>query len=316
MNVMEFEAHLHEMEASIENLRAMSKKDDVDLSRQIADLEKKLKEEKKAVFANLTPWQTVQIARHGKRPVLEDYIKLIFTDFIELHGDRRYSDDRALIGGFATLGDQKVMLIGHNRGNNVTENIERNFGMALPDGYRKALRLMELAERFGLPVVTFIDTPGAYPGVHAEERGQAEAIARNLTEMAKLKVPIVCIVTGEGGSGGALGIGVGNVILMLKHSIYSVISPEGCASILWRDGAYAEQAAEAMKVTAQSLKKLGVVDEIVPEPLGGAHTDPAQTAKAVKSSILKQLKSLQKMDTAALKKQRFEKYAKLGVFTS
>jgi len=316
MNVMEFETRLHEMEETLENLKTMSKKDDVDLSKQIAELEKKLKTEREAVYANLTPWQTVQIARHGQRPVLEDYINLIFTDFVELHGDRRFSDDRALIGGFATLGDQKVMLIGHNRGNNVTENIERNFGMALPDGYRKALRLMELAERFGLPVVTFIDTPGAYPGVHAEERGQAEAIARNLTEMAKLKVPIVCIVTGEGGSGGALGIGVGNVILMLKHSIYSVISPEGCASILWRDGAFAEQAAEAMKITAQSLKKLGVVDEIVSEPLGGAHTDPEKTAKSVKAAILKHVKKLQKMDAETLKAKRFEKYAHLGVFKS
>jgi len=268
------------------------------------------------VSANLTPWQTVQIARHAKRPVLENYLELIFKDFIELHGDRRYSDDRALIGGFATIGKEKIMLIGHNRGNNVTENIERNFGMALPDGYRKALRLMELAERFKLPIVTFIDTPGAYPGIHAEERGQAEAIARNLTEMAKLKVPIISIVTGEGGSGGALGIGVGNKLLMLKNSIYSVISPEGCASILWRDGAFAEQAAEAMKLTAQSLKKLGVVDEIVNEPAGGAHTDPKKTGQYVKAALIKNLKKLNAMKAQALIDQRFEKYAKLGVFTS
>jgi acetyl-CoA carboxylase carboxyl transferase subunit alpha len=315
MNVQEFESHLHEMEASIEKLRTMAQNDGVDLSKQIKELEEKLEAERKAVYANLTPWQTVHIARHAKRPVLEDYIRMIFTDFIELHGDRRYSDDRALIGGFATLGDQKVMLIGHNRGNNVSENIERNFGMALPDGYRKALRLMEMAERFGLPIVTFIDTPGAYPGVHAEERGQAEAIARNLTEMAKLKVPIICIVTGEGGSGGALGIGVGNVILMLKHSIYSVISPEGCASILWRDGAYAEQAAEAMKITAQSLKKLNVVDEVVSEPLGGAHLDPEKTAAAVKKALLKHLAELKKLNGNQLVEKRFEKYANLGVFT-
>ncbi|MCK5145243.1 acetyl-CoA carboxylase carboxyltransferase subunit alpha [bacterium] len=316
MNVLEFESHLHEMEENIEKFRIMSEKDNIDLNKQILDLEKRLKTEKEAVYSKLTPWQTVQIARHAQRPVLEDYINLIFTDFIELHGDRRFSDDRALIGGFATLGDQKLMLIGHNRGNNVTENIERNFGMALPDGYRKALRLMELAERFGLPIVTFIDTPGAYPGIHAEERGQAEAIARNLCEMAKLKVPIVCIVTGEGGSGGALGIGVGNVILMLKHSIYSVISPEGCASILWRDGAFAEQAAESMKITAQSLKKLGVVDEIVSEPLGGAHTNPVATAKSVRSAILKHLRKLNAMKADGLIENRFEKYAHLGVFTS
>ena len=315
-NLMDFESHLNEMTETLAQLKALSESDSMDLSGQIADLEQKLKAEREKIYAKLSPWQTVQIARHPKRPILQDYIETIFTDFIELHGDRRFSDDRGLVGGFATIGGIKVMLIGHNRGKNVTENIERNFGMALPDGYRKALRLMEMAERFGLPVVTFIDTSGAYPGMHAEERGQAEAIARNLTEMARLKVPIVSVVTGEGGSGGALGIGVGNVILMLKHAIYSVISPEGCASILWRDRAYAEQAAEALKITAHSLKKLGVVDEIIPEPLGGAHNDPAATAKAVKAAVVKQLKRLMAQDVQQVVDQRFDKYAHLGVFTS
>jgi acetyl-CoA carboxylase carboxyl transferase subunit alpha len=239
---------------------------------------------------------------------------MLCTDFVELHGDRRYADDNALIGGFARIGKQAIMLIGHNRGKNVQENVERNFGQARPEGYRKALRLMKLAEKYNVPVVTFIDTQGAFPGLDAEERGQAEAIARNLTEMARLEVPVVSIVIGEGGSGGALGIGVGDVILMLSHAIYSVISPEGCASILWRDASHSETAAAALKITALSLKSLGVVDEIINEPVGGAHNDPEATAAAIKLVILKHLKRLCGYSQIKLVNKRFEKYSNIGIF--
>jgi acetyl-CoA carboxylase carboxyl transferase subunit alpha len=251
---LDFEKPVAEIEKMIERLKHLAASGKGDFSDQIGELEKKLFERKEGIYANLTPWQTVQIARHPGRPVLQDYIALIFTDFIELHGDRCIADDRALIGGFATIDKYKVMLIGHNKGKNVEENVERNFAQARPDGYRKALRLMRLAEKYNIPIVTFVDTQGAYPGLEGEERGQAEAIGRNLTEMASLEVPIVSLVTGEGGSGGALGIAVADVMLMLSHSIYSVISPEGCASILWRDASFAPQAAEAMKITAQSIK--------------------------------------------------------------
>jgi acetyl-CoA carboxylase carboxyl transferase subunit alpha len=239
---------------------------------------------------------------------------MIFTDFIELHGDRRIADDRALIGGFARIGKQNVMVIGHNKGKNVQENIERNFGQAHPDGYRKAYRLMKLAEKYNLPTVSFIDTSGAFPGLEGESRGQAEAIARNLTEMARLQTPIICIVSGEGGSGGALGIGVGDVVLMLSNSIYSVISPEGCASILWRDGAYAPQAAEALRITAPSLLKFGIVDEIIPEAGGAAHHDPKGTAAEIKKAILKHLKKLKGQSASRLVNHRFEKFSKIGMF--
>jgi acetyl-CoA carboxylase carboxyl transferase subunit alpha len=249
---LDFEKSIAEMEKMIEKLRSISP-DKNHYSDEIAELEKKCMVQKQELYGNLTSWQTVQLARHPKRPVLLDYISLIFTDFIELHGDRRFGDDRALIGGFATIGKRRVMLIGHNKGKNVEENIQRNFGQAKPEGYRKALRLMKLAEKFRLPVLCFIDTQGAYPGIDAEERGQPEAIAENLTEMARLSVPIIAIVTGEGGSGGALAIGVGDSVLMLSHAVYSVISPEGCASILWRDASFSPQAAEALKPTAQSL---------------------------------------------------------------
>jgi len=263
----------------------------------------------------LSAWDVVIKSRHPKRPVLQDYLSLVFTNFVELHGDRYYSDDLAMIGGFAEIGDQKVMLVGHNKGKKVDENVERNFGMANPDGYRKALRLMKLAERFNIPIVTIIDTPGAFPGLEAEERGQAEAIAKNLTEMASLEVPIICIVIGEGGSGGALGIGVGDKILMLSNSTYSVISPEGCASILWRDAKFAPDAAEALNLTANALYKHGVIDEIIEEPGEGAHTNYNKIAESVKSSILKNIEKLRKLSVEELIQSRFEKYSGIGKFS-
>jgi acetyl-CoA carboxylase carboxyl transferase subunit alpha len=303
------------MEKAIEKLKTLAVENKGDFSSQIAELERKCEERKEEVYNTLTPWQTIQVARHPRRPVLYDYISMIFTNFIELHGDRCYGDDHAMIGGFATLGTQKVMLIGHSKGKNVDENVKRNFGMARPEGYRKALRLMRLAEKFNLPVVTFIDTAGAFPGLDAEERGQAEAIARNLTEMAKLEIPIVSIVTGEGGSGGALGIGVADTVLMLSNAVYSVISPEGCASILWRDAAYASLAADNLKITAKSLLSLGVIDEIVKEPAGGAHNNPAGAAEAIKEAILKHVKKLTALSAQKLTAKRFEKFSSMGKFT-
>jgi len=276
--------------------------------------EKKMTDKKKAKKIS-SAWDIVSISRHPKRPILQDYLLLMVNNFVEFHGDRYFSDDKAMIGGFAEIGGQKVMLIGHNKGKKTHENIERNFGMAKPDGYRKALRLMKLAERFNVPIVTFIDTPGAFPGLEAEERGQAEAIAKNLTEMASIEVPIVCVVIGEGGSGGALGIGVGDKILMLSNSIYSVISPEGCASILWRDAKFAPDAAEALNLTASALKKHGVIDEIIEEPGEGAHTNYETTAESIKKAILKNIKPLQKLSVDELIQSRFEKFSGMGKFT-
>jgi acetyl-CoA carboxylase carboxyl transferase subunit alpha len=279
---------------------------------EVEKLKQKLEEVKKEVYSNLTPWQTVQVARHPQRPLLRDYIGGIFSDFIELHGDRCFGDDRGIIGGFAKIDRYQVMLIGHQKGKTVEDNVRTNFGMANPEGYRKALRLMKLAEKYHLPVVSFIDTPGAYPGADAEARGQAEAIARNLTAMSELRVPIVVVVTGEGGSGGALGIAVGDVILMLSNAVYSVISPEGCASILWRDGSKAPEAAAALCLTAGSLRELGVVDEIIPEPPGGAHRDPEGTMGAVKVQVVKHLKHLKGSAPRKLMERRFEKFARMG----
>lgn len=268
----------------------------------------------KQVASQRTAWDIVKISRHPERPVLQDYIKHIFSDFMELHGDRYFSDDHAIIGGFATIAGQKVMLIGHNKGKSALENVERNFAMAKPEGYRKALRLMKLAQRFNLPVVTFIDTPGAFPGIEAEERGQAESIAKNITEMASLEVPVVSVVIGEGGSGGALGIGVGDRILMLSNAIYSVISPEGCASILWRDASFAPDAAEALNITAHALLKHEVIDEIIQEPGEGAHTDYQKITEEVKNAILKNLRTLVNIPTDVLLEKRFEKYSAIGKF--
>lgn len=262
----------------------------------------------KRVQKKLAPWDIVQIARHAERPNITDYIKLFCDDFIELHGDRLFGDDRGLIGGFATIGGEKVMLIGHRKGRGVEENIEANFGMASPEGYRKAKRLMKLAEKYKLPVVTLVDTPGAYPGSEAEARGQAEAIAHNLEFMSTLKTPIVVVVTGEGGSGGALGIAVGDRILMLENAVYSVISPEGCASILWRDGTKAPEAAETLKITAESLKDLGVIDTIIKEPTAGAHTDAKAVAESIKKAILASLAELCKLPLKELVEQRYQKF--------
>jgi acetyl-CoA carboxylase carboxyl transferase subunit alpha len=312
---LDFEKSITDMEKAVEKLKNLTGDQKSDLNDQLDELQEKLVERKREVYDNLTPWQTVQVARHPRRPVLCDYIGSIFTDFIELHGDRYFGDDRALIGGFAMLGSEKVMLIGHSKGHTVEENIDRNFGMAHPEGYRKALRLMHLAERFNIPIVTIVDTAGAFPGVGAEERGQAEAIAHNLTEMARLEVPVIAVVTGEGGSGGALGIAVGDAVLMLTHSIYSVISPEGCVGILWKDASYNAHAAEALKLTAKSLLELGVIDEIIPEPAGGAHSDPQLTAEEVKKIILKYIKKLSSWSSSKLVSRRFEKFAAMGKFT-
>jgi acetyl-CoA carboxylase carboxyl transferase subunit alpha len=279
-----------------------------------AALDVKGRNGKRQVNSTLTPWQTVQIARHPQRPVLQDYIRMICSEFIELHGDRAFGDDQALIGGLATIGRHRVALIGHNKGKTVQENVDRNFAQARPEGYRKALRIMRLAEKFGLPVVSFVDTQGASPGLDAEERGQAEAIARNLTEMAGLRTPIIALITGEGGSGGALGIAVADVVLMMSHSIYSVISPEGCASILWRDATFSAAAAEALKLTAPSLVKLGVVDEIVEEPEGGAHRDHEATAVAIKETLAKHLKNLSALPIEKLLNKRFQKFSSMGKF--
>jgi acetyl-CoA carboxylase carboxyl transferase subunit alpha len=311
---LDFEKPIAEMEKAIERLKHLAEENKGDFSSQIQELEIKCEERKREIYENLTPWQIVQIARHPDRPVLQDYISMVCSDFIELHGDRCYGDDRALIGGFATVGSAKVVLIGHNKGKTTEEKIRRNFGMANPEGYRKALRLMRLAQQYNLPVVTLIDTPAAYPGKEAEERGQHEAIARNLTEMAKLQVPVITIVTGEGGSGGALGIAIGDVVSMLSNAIYSVIPPEGCAAILWRDAAYTAQAADALKLTAKSLLELGVIDDIIPEPPGGAHSNPQATADVVKKYILKYLKKFDSWSPAKLESKRFDKYAAMGQF--
>jgi acetyl-CoA carboxylase carboxyl transferase subunit alpha len=311
---LDFEKPLLDIEKTIQKLRYREGEGRTGHRSQIEALQNRLDTVRSELYRNLTPWQTVQVARHPQRPVLRDYIEDIFTDFIELHGDRCFGDDQALIGGFATLGKEKVMLIGHNKGKNVEENIKRNFGMARPEGYRKSLRLMRLAEKYCLPVITFIDTAGAFPGLDAEERGQHEAIGRNLTEMARLKVPIVVVVTGEGGSGGALGIGVGDAVLMLQYAVYSVISPEGCAGILWRDGSFSAQAAEALKLTSSSLLDLGVIDEIIPEPPGGAHRFPQQTADGIKTAVLRHLKELSAFTTARLLAKRFEKFSAMGKF--
>jgi acetyl-CoA carboxylase carboxyl transferase subunit alpha len=311
---IDFEKPVLEIEKAIEKLRQRDAHGKGENREKIKVLEKQLAEVRKQVYRNLTAWQTVQVARHPKRPVLRDYIEMLFSDFVELHGDRCFGDDPAMQCGFATLSGVKVMLIGSNKGKNVEENIKRNFGMSRPEGYRKALRMMRLAERFNLPIVCLVDTPAAFPGLDAEERGQHEAIARNLTEMARLEVPVVVAVTGEGGSGGALAIGVGDAVLMLQNAIYSVIPPEGCAAILWRDASFAPQAAEAMKVTAKSLLELGVIDEIIPEPDGGAHRDPAQTAAALKEALLRHLKILSTYPATKLLAKRFEKFSGMGKF--
>ena len=285
-------------------------------ANKITELEKKIDETKESLYANLNPWQRVQIARHTNRPFMLDYVERCFSDFLELHGDRHIGDDDAMPGGMATIGDQKCVIVGHQKGRNTKENLKRNFGSAHPEGYRKALRLMKMAEKFQLPVITLIDTPGAYPGIGAEERNIAESIAFNLKEMMVLKTPIIAVVIGEGGSGGALGIGVADRVLMMENAYYSVISPEGCAAILWKDRKHAPEAAEALKLSADHLLKLEVIDSVVSEPQGGAHRDHDAAADSLKNAILTALEELKGKDTEELLKQRYEKFRKLGQIDS
>ncbi|WP_261815756.1 acetyl-CoA carboxylase carboxyl transferase subunit alpha [Vibrio gallicus] len=315
LNFLEFEKPIAELEAKIEALRDVSRhgdEDGLDLNKEIASLEKKSLELKKKIFGDLGAWQVAQLARHPQRPYTYDYIEHVFTEFEELCGDRAYADDKAIVGGIARIDGRPVMVIGHQKGRETKEKVIRNFGMPKPEGYRKALRLMQLAERFKMPVITFIDTAGAYPGLGAEERGQSEAIAQNLKVMAGLTVPVICNVVGEGGSGGALAIGVGDFVNMLEYSTYSVISPEGCASILWRDSDKAPQAAEAMGLIAPRLKELGLIDEIITEPLGGAHRDHIATAENVKSTLIAQLAELEGKDNDQLLERRYDRLMSYG----
>ena len=313
-NYLDFEKPLAELDKKIQELLAFSS-GGVDLTAEVAKLEQKAEKMREDMFANLSRWQTAQVARHINRPFTLDYLSLIFTEFVELHGDRNFGDDHAIVGGLARLDGEPVMVIGHQKGRDTKEKVFRNFGMPNPEGYRKALRLMDMAERFKLPIITFVDTPGAFPGIGAEERGQAEAIARNLREMSRLTVPIIVVITGEGGSGGALAIAVGDRILMLQHSVYAVISPEGCAAILWSDGTKGAQAAEALKITAKDIKALEVIDEIVPEPAGGAHRDHELMAEKLHEALTRNLKELKAIPADELIEQRYQKFRKMSRFT-
>jgi len=314
LKFLEFEQPIAELEARIDALKFVSEDSELNISEEIERLKNKSETLTRSIFSNLSAWQIAQLARHPQRPYTLDYVERCFTDFHELHGDRMYADDHSLVGGLARFEGEPVVLVGHQKGRDTKERMWRNYGMARPEGYRKALRLMRLAEKFGLPLITLIDTAGAYPGIGAEERGQSEAIARNLFTMSNLAVPIVSVVTGEGGSGGALAIGVADRVLMLQYSIYSVISPEGCASILWKSAENAELAAEAMGITATRLRSLGLVDEVIPEPLGGAHRDPQATADAVKTALGSTLAQLRKLPLDSLLAQRRQRLANYGVF--
>jgi acetyl-CoA carboxylase carboxyl transferase subunit alpha len=312
---LDFEKPLQELDRQIEELRRSSAERGLDLAEEISGLEAKLASQREEIYRSLSPIQRVMVARHARRPYTLDYLSTIFTDFIELHGDRLFRDDPSIVGGWARLGGHTVMVIGHQKGRDTKDNLRRNFGMPHPEGYRKALRLMKLAARFGAPVITLIDTPGAYPGLGAEERGQSEALARNILEMAALPTPCIAVVIGEGGSGGALALGVADRILMLENSVYSVISPEGCAAILWKDASQRERAAEALKLTPMDLMKLKVIDEIIKEPVGGAHTDPDATGEAVREALLRHVAELRKIRPEKLVRRRAEKYAAMGAFT-
>ncbi|HBX59440.1 MULTISPECIES: acetyl-CoA carboxylase carboxyltransferase subunit alpha [unclassified Methylophaga] len=314
LNFLDYEQPIAELEAKIDELRYMSNDSDLNITEEIQKLKEKSESLTRSIFSGLTPWQVTQMARHPQRPYTFDYIKYLITDFEELHGDRAYADDQALITGMGRFNGQPVIVIGHQKGRDTKEKVARNFGMPRPEGYRKALRVMKLAERFGMPVLTFIDTPGAYPGIGAEERGQSEAIARNLFEMAKLKTPIISTVIGEGGSGGALAIGVADHLMMLQYSIYSVISPEGCASILWKSAEKASDAAATLGVTSDRLKSLGLIDEIVKEPLGGAHRDPEALMANMKTAINTKIKQLQVMPVDELVKRRQQRLLNYGAF--
>lgn len=315
MEYLDFELPIKELQEQYEKACLIGTESDVDVSNTCKQIEKKLKETKIEIYKNLTPWQRVQLSRHPDRPYTLDYIKAICGDsFLELHGDRNFKDDKAMVGGLGKIGDQSFMFVGQQKGYNTKTRQYRNFGMANPEGYRKALRLMKSAEKFGLPVVTFVDTPGAFPGLEAEERGQGEAIARNILEMTRLKVPIIVVIIGEGASGGALGIGVGDRVLMLENTWYSVISPESCSSILWRSWEFKEQAAEALKLTAIDMKKLKLIDEIVKEPLGGAHSNREKTFLTVAEVIGKTYKELKMLSPTELVKKRMDKYLEMGTF--
>jgi len=315
LNFLEFERPIAELEAKIEELRLVGDDAEINIQDEIARLQNKSRSLTESIFSSLTPWQISQLARHPQRPYTLDYVQRIFTDFQEMHGDRSFADDHAIVGGVARLDGRPVMVIGHQKGRDTKDKLYRNFGMPRPEGYRKALRLMRTAERFKLPILTFIDTPGAYPGVDAEQRGQSEAIARNLMVMSGLATPIICTVIGEGGSGGALAIGVGDRLVMLQYSTYSVISPEGCASILWKSAEKAPLAAEAMGITSPRLKELGLIDDIVPEPLGGAHRDFDATASGVKSQLVSALERLEQQETGQLLEDRYQRLLSYGQFS-
>jgi acetyl-CoA carboxylase carboxyl transferase subunit alpha len=311
---LEFEKPLQELERKIEELRQMGSDQQIDVEEEAQSLQSRLEAMREEIYRNLTPIQRVLVARHPRRPYTLDYLSTIFTDFVELHGDRLYRDDPSIVGGWARLAGLSVMVMGHQKGRDTKENIKRNFGMAHPEGYRKALRLMHLAARFGAPVITLIDTDGAYPGLGAEERGQSEALARNIIEMAALPTPIVAVVIGVGGSGGALALGVADRVLMFENSVYSVISPEGCAAILWKDSSLRERAADALKLTADDLLRLKVIDEILPEPVGGAHTDPDQTGERLRAALVRHVTELRKLRPEKLVRRRAEKYQAMGAF--
>ena len=313
-NCLDFEKPIAELEAMLKELRHLSAEQDLNIGDEIARLEAKSKALTDSIFASLTPWQIAQIGRHPLRPYTLDYVERLFTEFVELHGDRAFADDHAIVGGLTRLDGRPVMVIGHQKGRDTREKIHRNFGMPRPEGYRKALRLMKLAERFHLPILTFIDTPGAYPGIGAEERGQSEAMARNLFEMSRLRTPVICTVIGEGGSGGALAVGVGDRVLMLQYATYSVISPEGCAAILWKSADKAPEAAEAMGLTAERLLKLNLIDVIIPEPPGGAHRDVEWMAGALRTALSEQLRQLDALTVDELLEQRYRRLMSYGVF--
>ncbi|MBU4457183.1 MAG: acetyl-CoA carboxylase carboxyltransferase subunit alpha [Candidatus Omnitrophica bacterium] len=314
-NGLDFEKPILELELKIAELKSLAADGSIDLSGEIKTLEARLEKVRREVFESLTPWQKVQIARHPQRPYTMDYVRMIMLDFVELHGDRMFQDDKAMVGGLAKIDGDKVLVIGHQKGKDTKENLMRNFGSAHPEGYRKAMRLMEMAEKFGAPIVAFVDTPGAYPGIGAEERGQANSIAHNLREMIGLKVPVIVIVIGEGGSGGALGIGIGDKVYVMENAYYSVISPEGCAAILWKDRLKAPEAAEVLKLTAKDLIGLKIIDGEIEEPLGGAHRDPEKAAQAVKKCIKKALKELKAVPLDKLLERRYEKFRKMGSAT-
>ncbi|MHB1327666.1 MAG: acetyl-CoA carboxylase carboxyltransferase subunit alpha [Gemmatimonadales bacterium] len=314
VHTLDFEKPLLELERQIEELRRVGEERQIDVDEEIATLEGKLTSLRQDIYRSLTPMQRVSVARHPKRPYTLDYLGSIFTDFVELHGDRLFRDDLAIVGGWARLAGQTVMVIGHQKGRDTRENIRRNFGMPHPEGYRKALRLMKLAARFHAPVITLIDTPGAYPGIGAEERGQSEALATNILEMAALATPIISCVIGEGGSGGALALGVADRVLMFENSVYSVISPEGCAAILWKDASQRERAAEALKITATDLLRFKIIDEIIPEPVGGAHQDPDAAGESLRTVLVKHVTELRKIRPEKLVRRRADKYGAMGVF--